>query len=269
MSDTTTTAPATTPAGTYIWQDLFTPDPKAAEIFYGELFGWTVTPMPMPDVAWTYDVLENAGQGFGGCMPLVPGQGDVARWVPYLTVPDDDVDAAAQRAAAAGGMVVQAPMDIPAVGRFATVVDPDGTATNPFHPIPPEAGMPPEREGSAPIGGISWNELWVNDLDKARDLYASVYGWSIDDAGMGGDMQYFVCNSEGGPMRGGFGATQGRMSPVAVFYVHVADLDASAAKVAELGGTTEGPIMEVREIGRMQWARDPQGAQFCLHEEPK
>lgn len=267
---TEATAPATTPAGTYIWQDLFTPDPKAAEAFYGALFGWTVTAMPMPgDMGGTYDILENAGQGFGGCMPLFPGQGDAARWTPYVSVPADDVDAAAARAAAAGGTVVQEPMDIPTVGRFATILDPDGTATNPFAPFQPEDGVPPQRQGMPPLGGISWNEIWVNDLARARDFYASVYGWSIDEQDMGPDVRYFVCNSPGGPMRGGFGSTQGRMSPVAVFYVHVADLDATVTRISELGGATDGPTMDIPDIGRMQWARDPQGAQFCLHEEPK
>ena len=68
MSEATATmeAPATTPAGTYIWQDLFTTDPKAAEAFYGELFGWTVKPMAMPEADWTYDLLENQGEGCGG-----------------------------------------------------------------------------------------------------------------------------------------------------------------------------------------------------------
>ena len=263
---TTSTSP---PAGTYIWQDLFTTDPKAAEAFYGALFGWAVNPMPMPgDMGGTYDILENQGQGFGGCMPLFPGMSG-PHWVPYISVPGDDVDAAVARAAAAGGTVIQPPEDIPTVGRFASILDPDGTATNPFAPIPPEGGVPPQQEGMPPHGGISWNELWVNDVDKGRDFYSAVYGWSIDEQDMGPDVRYFVCNTADGPMRGGFGSTGGRMSPVAVFYVHVADLDATVAKVAELGGTTEGPTMEVPEIGRMQWARDPQGTQFCLHEEPK
>ena len=271
MSETTATidaptvAPSGTTGGTYIWQDLFTTDPKAAESFYGQLFGWTVKAMPMPDAEWTYDILENQGQGFGGCMPLFPGQGDTARWVPYISVPENDVAAAAARAAAAGGTVAQAPTDLLTGGRFATVLDPDGTATNPFFPTPPEGGAPPEREGMPPVGGIAWNELWVNDVDKGRDFYASVYGWTMDEQEMGPDVRYFVCNADA-PMRGGFGATGGRMPATAVFYVHVADLVATVAKLTELGGTTEGPTMDVPDIGRMQWARDPQGAQFCLHE---
>lgn len=269
--DAPTTAPTGTPGGTYVWQDLFTTDQKAAEAFYGQLFGWTVNPMPMPgDMGGTYDVLENQGQGFGGCMPLFPGQGDTPRWAPYITVPEDDVDAAAERAVAAGGTVVQPPTDIPTVGRFATVLDPDGTASNPFAPIPPEGGVTPEREGMAPTGGIVWNEIWVNDLQRGTDFYASVYGWSIDKTDMDGDIEYFICSAgAGAPMRGGFGSTQGRMPPVTVFYVHIADLDATVARIVELGGTTEGPTMEVPDIGRMQWARDPQGAQFCLHEDVK
>jgi len=273
MSEATATidAPTTTstspPAGTYIWQDLFTTDQEAAESFYAQLFGWKINAMPIPGMdTGSYHLFENQGEGLGGSMPLDPSAGGTPHWAPYITIPGNDVDAATERATAVGGTVVQPPMDIPTVGRFATILDPDGTATNPFAPIPPEVGTPPEREGMPPIGGIAWNELWVNDLDKGKDFYAAVYGWSLDRQDMGGGVDYFVCTSADGPMRGGFGSTQGRMSPVAVFYVHVADLDATVAKLGELGGTTEGPVMEVPDIGRMQWARDPQGAQFCLHE---
>lgn len=252
-------------SGKYVWHDLFTTDPEAAQAFYGQLFGWEVKGMPMPGLPNdTYDMLHNQGEDFGGCMGMDPSQGGTPRWTPYITVPDT-VDAAVERAAAKGGTVVMPPMDIPDVGRFAMVRDPDGTLTNPFSPID-NTEVP--TKGTPPLGAITWNEIWVNDLERGKDFYSAVYGWSIAESDMGGDVRYFICNT-GDQMRGGFGATGGQMPATTVFYVLVADLDASAAKVAELGGQTEGPIIEIPDVGRIQWARDPQGTQFCLHEDPK
>lgn len=269
----TTESSADPRAGMYIWQDLFTSDPKAAEAFYGALFGWTVKPMPFPgEMEGTYDILENKGAGFGGCMPLQPGMPG-PRWVPYISVPNatgggpEAVQAAVERAEAHGATILQPAAEIPTVGHFAIILDANGLTTNPFDPIPPADGMPPLPEGMPPHGGISWNEIWVNDLEAGKELYAAVYGWDLRDAGMG-DVQYHICWS-GERMQGGFGPTQGMMSPSTVFYVHVADLDATIAKVTELGGTTEGPTMDVPSVGRMQWCRDPQAAQFCLHENEK
>jgi predicted enzyme related to lactoylglutathione lyase len=45
-------------------------------------------------------------------------------WGGYVTV--DDVDAVVVRVAGLGGRVLLAPTDIPTVGRFATIQDPQG-----------------------------------------------------------------------------------------------------------------------------------------------
>jgi len=45
-------------------------------------------------------------------------------WGSYVTV--DDVDKVVAKLAGLGGRVLLAPMDIPTVGRFATIMDPQG-----------------------------------------------------------------------------------------------------------------------------------------------
>ena len=45
-------------------------------------------------------------------------------WTSYVTV--DDVDARTARVAAAGGVVLAGPMDIPTVGRMSIIQDPTG-----------------------------------------------------------------------------------------------------------------------------------------------
>jgi len=116
----------TTP-GAFSWNELMTSDAKAALAFYGPLFGWTVDEMPMPE--GTYHVIKAAGTAVGGVMTMAPQAGAMPpSWGSYVTVAS--VDATCAKVAALGGKVVHGPVDIPKVGRFAVIVDPQGAALN-------------------------------------------------------------------------------------------------------------------------------------------
>jgi len=109
--------------GAFSWNELTTSDPKAARKFYGTLFGWQFKDMDMGH--GTYTVINVGGQGLGGIAGIPPNaQGMPPTWGGYVTV--DDVDAVVARVAGLGGRVLLAPTDIPTVGRFATIADPQG-----------------------------------------------------------------------------------------------------------------------------------------------
>jgi len=109
--------------GAFSWSELMTPDPKAATAFYGELFGWTVSTEKMPD--GDYHLLKVGETSVGGMMGMPPGKGPMPpMWGSYVTV--DDVDATARRCTELGGKVLVPPTDIPSVGRFAMLQDPQG-----------------------------------------------------------------------------------------------------------------------------------------------
>lgn len=116
--------------GSFCWAELLTNDPVASERFYGALFGWTVTRMPMPfgdyTLFWAAGANPESKSGcVGGMMKILPDMGPIPpNWLSYIMV--DDVDAAAGRASAAGGKVCAPPTDIPGVGRFAVITDPTG-----------------------------------------------------------------------------------------------------------------------------------------------
>jgi predicted enzyme related to lactoylglutathione lyase len=101
-----------------------TTDPEAAKKFYKDLFGWELQEMSMPGM--NYTVVKAAGQGIGGIMAMPPNlpPGVPPNWGAYVTVPD--VDATAKKAAELGGVILVAPQDIPTVGRFAVIRDPQG-----------------------------------------------------------------------------------------------------------------------------------------------
>lgn len=109
--------------GAFSWVELLTTDVAGAKAFWGKLFRWTVEDMPMEGM--TYSVIKAGDKQVGGMMPdpRVP-HGMPPVWGVYVTV--DDVDATAREAGQLGGKVLVAPTDIPNVGRFAVIQDPQG-----------------------------------------------------------------------------------------------------------------------------------------------
>jgi predicted enzyme related to lactoylglutathione lyase len=109
--------------GAFSWTELTTSDPKAARAFYGKLLDWQFQDMDMG--TGTYTVINVGGQGIGGITAVPPNaKGMPPNWGSYITV--NDVDAVVACVAGLGGKVLLAPMDIPTVGRFATIMDPQG-----------------------------------------------------------------------------------------------------------------------------------------------
>jgi predicted enzyme related to lactoylglutathione lyase len=109
--------------GAFSWHELMTPDPGAGTKFYVELFGWETEEVPMQGMSYT--VLKFNGEPVGGIMPVPDEVGGMsAAWGIYVTV--DDVDATAKKVEALGGKVLRPPSDIPNVGRFCVIQDPQG-----------------------------------------------------------------------------------------------------------------------------------------------
>jgi predicted enzyme related to lactoylglutathione lyase len=109
--------------GAFSWTELMTSDVAAARKFYGELLGWQFKEMNVTGT--TYTVVSAGGQDVGGIMPIPPNaSGMPPQWGAYVTV--DNVDAVADRVKGLGGKVVMQPTDIPTVGRFAVIQDPQG-----------------------------------------------------------------------------------------------------------------------------------------------
>ena len=110
--------------GAFSWCELMTTDARAAKDFYTKLFGWTTEEMnTVPGISYT--VVKVGDKGIGGIMSLPQeAQGMPPHWGSYVTV--DDVDAVAESAQQLGGKVLLGPQDIPNVGRFCLIQDPQG-----------------------------------------------------------------------------------------------------------------------------------------------
>ncbi|WP_051222119.1 VOC family protein [Conexibacter woesei] len=105
--------------GTWVWNDLQTPEPEGVLSFYSELLGWSIEPIEASHgMYWS---VSNNGRGIGGIMrsPQTPKP----FWNAYFGVAD--IDATLQQAASLGATTLLEPITVPA-GRFAMSVDPQG-----------------------------------------------------------------------------------------------------------------------------------------------
>jgi uncharacterized protein len=87
--------------------------------------------------AGTYTLWMRGKDQAGGCMAMPPGlaqNGGRPQWSGYVEVAD--VDATAQKALSLGGKVCHGPADIPGIGRFAVLTDPQGADICVFKPAP-------------------------------------------------------------------------------------------------------------------------------------
>ncbi|MBW1604207.1 VOC family protein [Streptomyces sp. JJ66] len=128
------------------WTELYTTDAADAQRFYGELFGWTTSDMPLPGDGGTYVLVTPAGQPeermHGGIMEMpaeaLTATGGRAYWHPVFAVAD--CDATLARITGNGGSVQMGPEDAEGVGRLAVCVDPFGAGFVVLTPAsPPEA----------------------------------------------------------------------------------------------------------------------------------
>jgi len=109
--------------GLFSWNELMTTDVAGAKAFYGELLGWSMTDITCEGMEYT--MVKSGDREIGGIMVTPPeAAGMPPIWGAYVTV--DDVDALAERVERLGGKICVPLRDIPDVGRFCVIQDPQG-----------------------------------------------------------------------------------------------------------------------------------------------
>jgi uncharacterized protein len=109
---------------TFCWNELASSNPEKSVAFYTAISGLTSEGKDMGPMG-TYHVLSGDGQPRAGIMKqMMPEQPHA--WLPYVQVANPD--AITEKAKKLGATIVVPPTDIPGVGRFAVLVDPQGCA---------------------------------------------------------------------------------------------------------------------------------------------
>jgi uncharacterized protein len=117
---------------TFCWDELLVPNAEPAAKFYADVFGWGIEKVEMPGM--TYTLLKRTGvkdeqgadKNAGGIMTSPPDAKHPPFWLPYVGV--SNADASVEKATKLGATVVVPPTDIPNVGRFAVLLDPEKAA---------------------------------------------------------------------------------------------------------------------------------------------
>jgi len=245
----------------FFWYELMTSDPKAAETFYTDVVGWRAQPFGA-DGGMPYTVLSAGERGVGGIMEMPEmyrdGGGHPA-WVGYIYV--NDVDKATQSLEQAGGTVHREPADIPDVGRFSVVADPQGAM---FQLLQPNGPDQPALPLMTP-GHVGWHELYTTDWKEALDFYSSQFGWTEDRQFDMGEMGIYEIFAAGGEAIGGMMNKPPQIPrPVWQFYFTVPGIDEAAKKVTDGGGKVLMGPMQVPGGSWIIQCQDPQGAHFAL-----
>ena len=106
--------------GALSWNELVTPDPKAAADFYRRLFGWAAKPVQGSEKA--YLSIKN-GNTYNGGIRELDVEGVPAHWTVYFGI--DDLDAGLSRVEELGGRRLSGQIDLP-TATIAAVQDPQG-----------------------------------------------------------------------------------------------------------------------------------------------
>ena len=110
-------------------------------------------------------------------------------------------------------------------------------------------------------GRFVWYELMTTDVEAAKAFYGNVVGWGTQNASIPG-MTYTLFTAGGTAVSGLMDlpedASKMGAKPCWIGYVSVDDVDATAERIKQLGGTVQVPPTNIPGIGRCSIVADPQ-----------
>lgn len=116
-------------SGQLCWYELATQDLSKVKDFYSEIFGWKLEQSKLTDM--NYSEIHTDNKAVGGMLQMTDewkmldtGEFLPSHWMTYIAV--DDVDATAEKAKSLGANVCVQPVDVPNIGRFSVINDPQG-----------------------------------------------------------------------------------------------------------------------------------------------
>lgn len=245
--------------GCFLWFDLNTGSPDGAIEFYSKIAGWGTEMWGESYTMWT-----NQGAPIGGVVNLpeeVQAAGMPPHWISYIGAPE--VDAACEKVVELGGQVLKPASDIPTVGRYAVVSDPQGAVFSLYAPVTsPAAPNAPSQPGQ-----FSWHELATFDYKAGWEFYVSLFGWEvIENMDMGEMGTYQIYGKNGIPLGGMYDIPEGMpVPPNWLYYIQVDDVRRVAEEVTNRGGQLVNGPMEVPGGDLIAQCIDPQGAMFAIH----
>lgn len=236
-------------SGHFIWHDLMTQDADQASAYYSELLGWQIKELPMGEM--TYRMIHVGQTGIGGVVALADASMP-CHWLGYVSTPD--VAATVQRVQELGGAVGVPPTEIPDVGTFAVLRDPQGAL---FSTMEPAHAKAPQDPGSLARGMACWTELWTPDPVAADRFYGEVFGWRSETKDLAEMGSYYLQNAGENQVGGIMKSPDPEALPYWCPYFQVAGIEEQTRRAKDLGGEVIMPVREIPEVGQFSLAEQP------------
>jgi predicted enzyme related to lactoylglutathione lyase len=246
------------PFGSFSWIELATTDQNAAKQFYGALFQWEASDVPMQPTG-SYTRFKLDGHIAAGCYTIPPGETMPPNWGVYVAVENSEETVA--RATALGGKVVCPVTDVFTLGRTAGIQDPSGAFFSIWQ-AKDRIGLGVAGEN----GTLVWADLNTPERERAKTFYEALFGWGFV-TGKDKPADSYLHIKNGDSYIGGILPEPYRNKhapPHWLIYFLVADCDASTERAKELGARVFVPPMSVDNSLRFSVLADPQGAVFAL-----
>lgn len=253
-----------TNVGRFVWYEVLTSDVEGAIAFYQEVLGWTSRPFAEGSdyTMWI------GGQGPLGGVTRLPEEAKKMGAPPYWqgNVEVASVDQTVALVKQLGG-TIYVQEEVPDIGRFAVIADPQGAVICVFQPTREMPAHDPTKAGE-----FSWHELYTTDHEAGFAFYSKIFGWErVDEHDMGPMGKYLLWGRGGKAIGGmmtipkGMKTPDGRdVPPSWMYYVTTPDLDGALARAKTRGAVVINGPMDVPGNQRIVQLMDPQGAAFAL-----
>ncbi|MFB7373420.1 VOC family protein [Streptomyces sp. NPDC056222] len=234
-------------------------DLRAAESFYGAVFGWHFRPTRLGE---EFSVAMSEGAPVAGIGALAPRLAVAVAWTPYFAVDDADVTAARIRERSA--TVAVGPLRF-GTGRAALASDREGAVFGIWEgEVIPDWSV---GKGGAP----AWLELRTRNAFDAAIFYAEVLDWAGERPGccqVSYEDDHVVLSHAGVTVARLFGgaveaAPDPQVRPRWHVHFRVPDVDIAAETALKAGGTTASAVLPSGN-GRRITLRDPDGGLFTV-----
>ncbi len=240
--------------GRFVWYELLTTDSKAARGFYTQVMNWKAEEFRGGEEP--YYLWKAGDAAIGGVMEK---KDMPSLWWAHVGV--DDVDAVAARAETLGGRILVPGTEVPDVGRFALLTDPQGATIAIFK----SKGDMPAPDQRKP-GQVGWHELHTTDYEGAMRSYSELFGWKeAQTMDMGPAGKYVIFRHPGDKEDAWLGGmfNSPNVAPLWLYYVNLESMDAGVKRITGHGGTILNGPMDVPG-GRAAQCRDPLGTMFAI-----
>ena len=121
-------------------------------------------------------------------------------------------------------------------------------------------------------GEFSWTEIATDNAETCQTFYTEVFGWQFKKSEATGmeNFDYLEFSTDGKNFMGGlfqmnpewYGGEAPK--PHSNIYVSVDDVDETASRAFDLGGTIVSPPADIPNVGRFCEIQDPTGAKFFI-----